>query len=241
MSSPAPSSPVPPHNQVGAGGGGPGTDHLRQRGHRLHDRPGRDRADRPGSVDGGGAAVGRAGRGEPAADRPVGQSSQVRQAVPGGLLHDRAARDDPGDPPLPRVRDDQGDRADDGRADGRPFRHRDPDHHRRATRAADRGARAGPETDPADRRCVGGAEGDQGSDGVPVRCRGLHVAGGADLQDLRRQFDLGRPRRALPARVRGVGDRLQDRGHDRAGGRDPARQPAADQGRAAVHALPSRR
>ena len=31
---------------IGAGGG-PGTDHLRQRGHRLHDRPGGDRADRP--------------------------------------------------------------------------------------------------------------------------------------------------------------------------------------------------
>ena len=32
-----------------------------------------------------------------------------------------------------------------------------------------------------------------------------------------------------------VGDRVQDRGHHRAGGRDPARQPAAGEGRAAVH------
>ena len=54
-------------------------------------------------------------------------------------------------------------------------------------------------------------------------------------------LDLGRPQRALPAGVRGVGDRLQDRGHDRPGGRDPARQPAADQSRPAVHALPGRR
>ena len=35
------------------------------------------------------------------------------------LLHHRAARHDPGHPPLPRLRADQGHRADDGRADRR--------------------------------------------------------------------------------------------------------------------------
>ena len=99
----------------------------------------------------------------------------------------------------------------------------------------------GPETDPADRRRVGGAEGDQGSDGVPVRRRGVDVAGGQDLQGIRRRLDLGGPQRALPAGVGGVGDRVQDRGHDRPSGRDPARQPAADQSRPAIHPLPSRR
>jgi hypothetical protein len=49
-------------------GGGPGTDHLRQRGRRLHHRPGCDRADRPGSADDGGAAAGRPGVAE---NRPL--------------------------------------------------------------------------------------------------------------------------------------------------------------------------
>ena len=221
--------------------GGPGTDHLRQRGNRLHDRPGGHRADRTGSADRGGAAVGRPGRRKPAPDRAVEQPSQVRQAVPGALLHHGAAGHDPGHPPLPRFRADQGDRADDGRADGGAFRHRHPDDHRRAARPADRGARTGTQTDQADRRRVGGAEGDQGSDGVPVRHRGVDVAGGSDLQGIRRRFDLGRAQRALPAGVRGVGHRLQDRRHDRPSGRDPARQPRADQSRAAVHPLPGRR
>ena len=195
----------------------------------------------PRSADRGGTAVGRPGRREPAPDRAVEQPSEVRQAVPGGLLHHGAAGHDPGDPPLPRFGADQGDRADDGRADGRAFRHRDPDDHRRAARPADRGTRTGTQTDPADRRRVGGAEGDQGSDGVPVRHRGVDVAGGQDLQGIRRGLDLGGPQRALPAGVGGVGDRLQDRGHDRPSGRDPARQPGADQSRPAVHPLPGRR
>ena len=43
------------------------------------------------------------------------------------------------------------------------------------------------------------------------------------------------PHGAVPAGGGCVGDRVQDRGHHRAGGRDPARQPAAGEGRAAVH------
>ena len=50
---------------IGAGGG-PGADHLRQRGDRLHDRAGRDRADRAGSADGRRAAAGRPDRRKPA-------------------------------------------------------------------------------------------------------------------------------------------------------------------------------
>ena len=71
--------------------------------------------------------------------------------------------------------------------------------------------------------------------------RGVDVAGGQDLQGIRRRFDFGGAQRALPAGLGGVGDRLQDRGHDRPSGRDPARQPGADQSRPAVHPLPSRR
>ena len=223
-----------PAGPVGAGGG-PGTDHLRQRRHRLHRRPGGYRADRAGSADGGGAAAGRPGRGEPAPDRALEQPPQVRHAVRGALLYHRAAGHDPGHPRLPGFGDDQGDRPGDGRADGDAFRHRHPDHHRRGARPADRGARTGAQTDQEDRRRLGGAEGDQGSDGVPVRCRGVHVAGRADLQEVRRQLHLGGAPRALPARVRGVGHRIQDRRHHRPSRRDPARQPGADQGRAAVH------
>ncbi len=67
------------------------------------------------------------------------------------------------------------------------------------------GLRAGPETHPADRAGVGGAEGDQGSDGVPRRRRRVHLAGGADLQTLWRRVDTGRPDIALPAGLRCVG------------------------------------
>ena len=82
-------------------------------------------------------------------------------------------------------------------------------------RPADRGARAGAQADQEDRRGVGGAEGDQGSDGVPVRRGGVHVAGRADLQEVRRRLHLGGAPRALPAGVRGVGHRIQDRRHHR--------------------------
>ena len=76
----------------------------------------------------------------------------------------------------------------------------------------------GPETHPADHRGVGGTEGDQGGDGLPAGRRGVHVAGGADLQAVRRCLDRGGPQRAVPAGRRRVGDRVQDRGRHRAGG-----------------------
>src|SRR5690348_9941867 len=58
---------------------------------------------------------------------------------------------------------------------------------------------------------VGGAEGDQGSYGVPVRCGGVHLAGRADLQEVRRRLHHDRAQRAVPAGVGGVGDWVQDR------------------------------
>ena len=82
-----------------------------------------------------GPAPRRPGRRKPAPDRAVEQPSQVRQAVPGGLLHHGAAGHDSGHPPLPRFRADQGDRTDDGRADGGALRHRGLGDHRRAARA----------------------------------------------------------------------------------------------------------
>src|SRR2546423_351429 len=78
-----------------------------------------------------------------------------------GLGWGRAAGHDPGHPRLPGVRVDQGDRPGDGRADGGPFRHRHPGHHRTPAGPADRGARAGTQAGPEDRRRMGGAEGDQ--------------------------------------------------------------------------------
>ena len=101
--------------------------------------------------------------------------------------------------------------------------------------------RAGPETHRDDRAGVGGAEGHQGGDGLPARRRGVDVAGGADLQEVRRRVDLRGAERAVPAGRRGVGDRVQDRRRDRPGGRDPARQPAAGAGRHPVHAVRGRR
>src|SRR5262249_48141784 len=78
-----------------------------------------------------------------------------RRAVPSASLCPGAAGDDPGHPPLPGVGVDQRDRPGDGRADGGPFRHRHPGRHRAPAGPADRGARAGAQADPEDRRCVG--------------------------------------------------------------------------------------
>ena len=107
--------------------------------------------------------------------------------------------------------------------------------------AAGRGARAGPEAHRDDRAGVGGAEGHQGGDGLPAGRRGVDVAGGADLQEVRRRVDRGGAQRAVPAGRRRVGHRVQDRRHDRPGGRDPARQPAAGAGRHPVHPVRGRR
>ena len=49
---------------------------------------------------------------------------------------------------------------------------------------------SGAETHGDDRAGVGGAEGHQGGDGLPARRRGVHLAGGADLQEVRRRVDL---------------------------------------------------
>ena len=151
----------------------------------------------------------------------------VRPAVRGRVLHHRAAGHDPGHPALPGLRADQGHRPDDGRADRRPLRRRHPRGDREGARAADRGARPGPQAHQDDRRRLGGAEGDQGGDGLPPGRRGVHLDRGADLQAVRRRVDLGRAQRAVPAGRRRVGHRLQDRRHDRPGGRHPARQPAS--------------
>jgi len=47
---------------------------------------------------------------------------------------------------------------------------------------------------------------------------GVHVAGGPDLQAVRRWVDRRGPHRAVPAGERRVGDRVQNRGHHREGG-----------------------
>ena len=72
-------------------------------------------------------------------------------------------------------------------------------------------------------------------------CRGVHLDRGADLQEVRRRVHRRVVKhRALPAGRRRVGHRVQDRRHDRAGGRHPARQPAAGQGRPAVYPVRGR-
>ena len=182
-----------------------------------------------------GRAAGRAAGGEPAAGGPVGLAPAVRQAVRGRVLHHGAAGHDPGHPALPRLGADQGDRPADRRPDRRALRRGHPAGDRGGAGAAGRGAGPGPEAHRDDRRRVGGAEGHQGGDGLPAGRRGVHLARGADLQEVRRRLDLGGAERAVPAGRRRVGHRVQDRRHDRPGGRDPARQPAAGQGRPPVH------
>src|SRR5690348_12651247 len=94
-----------PRTPCGAGtvgDGGAGTVDVCERGDRLHGGPGGDRPG-VGSADRGRrAARGAAGR-EPADAGLVVVASAVRAAVRGGVVHDGAARHDPGYPPLPRL------------------------------------------------------------------------------------------------------------------------------------------
>jgi hypothetical protein len=133
---------------------------------------------------GGRAAAGGPARREPTPAGPLDQPPSVRPPIPGRDLHHRAARDHPGDPPLPRLGADQGDRPQDGRADRRPLRPRHPGGDRAVARAAGRGARPWPQTHQDDHRRLGRAAGHQGGDGLPAGRWGVHVAWGADLQDL---------------------------------------------------------
>ena len=160
---------------------------------------------------------------------------QVRPAVRGALLRHGAARHGRGHPEVPGLGPDQGHRPGDGRADGGPFRRGHHARHRRRAGPADRGSRAGPQAHRDDRRRLGRAEGDQGSDDLPARRRGVDVAGGADLQEIRRRVGGRGAVRAVPAGRGRVGHRVQDRGHDRRRGRHRPRQPGADQGRAGLH------
>ena len=160
---------------------------------------------------------------------------EVRQAVRGALVHHGAAGHHPGHPAIPGLGPDQGHRPGDGRAHGHPLRRRHHAHHRRRARPPDRGRRPGAQAHRDDHRRLGRAESHQGGDGVPARCRGVHLAGGADLQEVRRRVCLRGARRAVPAGLRCVGHRLQDRRHHRRGGRHRQGQPGTDQGRAGLH------
>ncbi len=107
---------------------------------------------------------------------------------------------------------DQGHRAGDGRAHGGAFRRGHHARHRGRARPADRGRRAGPQAHRDDRRRLGRAEGDQGSDDLPPRRRRVDVAGGADLQEVRRRVGLvvrHEPYR-LAADVWGIGFKTAD-------------------------------
>ena len=163
----------------------------------------------------GRAAARRADRRVPPAARPLVVPPEVRPAVRGGLLRHGAARHRRGHPEIPGLGPDQGHRPGHGRTHGRALRRGHHARHRRRAGPAGRGRRAGPQAHRDDRRRLGRAEGDQGSDDLPPGRRGVHLAGGADLQEIRRRVGLGRAQRAVPAGRRRVGDRVQDRGHHR--------------------------
>ena len=214
------------HDRAGRAGPGHGA-RAGQRGHRAHHR--------------GRAAAWRADRRVAPAARPVVLPPEVRPAVRGPLLHDRAARDRAGHPPVPGVRPDQGHRPGDGRADGGPLRRRHHARHRRRARPPGRGSRPRPEAQRADQGRVGRAEGHQGGNDLPAGRRRLHVAGGEDLQEVRRRVDRHRQAAALPAGRGHLGHRLQDRRHDRRLGRHREGQPRADQGRPRLYPVRGRR
>ena len=174
-------------------GRGAGAGHVRQSRDRVHDRPDRARTrfwGRRGAGHGGRAAARRAGGRVLAADRPVVIPPQVRPAVRGALLRHGAARHGRGHPEVPGLGPDQGHRPGDGRADGGALRRGHHARHRRRAGPADRGRRAGPQAHRDDRRRLGRAEGDQGGDDLPARRRRVDVAGGADLQEIRRRLGL---------------------------------------------------
>ena len=222
-------------------GRGPGAGHVRQPRDRVHDRPYRTRTRRRGTDHRGRAAARRADRRVPAPARPLVVPPEVRPAVRGGFLRHGAARHRRRHPEVPRLGPDQGHRPGHGRTHGRAFRRGHHARHRRRAGPPDRGGRAGPQAHREDRRRLGRAEGHQGGDDLPPGRRGLDVAGGADLQEIRRRVGPGRPRRAVPAGRRRVGDRVQDRRHDRHVGRHRPGQPGADQGRPGLHPVRGRR
>ena len=123
------------------------------------------------------------------------------------LLRHGAARHRRGHPEIPGLGPDQGHRPGHGRTHGRALRHRHHARHRRRAGPPGRGRRAGPQADRDDRRRLGRAEGDQGGDDLPAGRRGIHLARGADLQEIRRRVGLRRPQRAVPAGRRRAGDR----------------------------------
>ena len=83
------------------------------------------------SADGGGPLLGAQVGREPAADRALGLAPKYGRQFEVRVLHHRAAGHDPGHPPVPGLRADQGHRSEDGRADRRPLRRRHPGGHRR--------------------------------------------------------------------------------------------------------------
>ena len=210
----------------GGAGGGAGAADLCQRGDRVHDRPGRDRARGPDLLTVVGALLG-AQPGESlrlqgwwSSHPQYGRQFEVR------LLHHGAAGDDPGHPPLPRLRADQGHRAGVRRADRRALRPGHAADHRGRAGPAGRGAGAGPETHREDHRGVGGAEGDQGGDDLPAGRRGVHLDRGADLQEVRRRLDqrgARTSRTGWPPTCGGSGSRPPTRSRRRSGSRTTAR------------------
>ena len=78
-----------------------------------------------------------------------------------------------------------------------PLRRRHHARHRRRARPPDRGPRPRPEAHRADQGRLGRAEGDQGGHDLPAGRRRLHVAGGEDLQEVRRRVDR-RPSSSSP-------------------------------------------
>ena len=178
----------------------PGAHHVRQRGERLHGRPGRHRQRRRRPPHRRRRAARRPGRRVPADGGPLGLPPAVRQAVHRGELHDHAARHRPGHPPLPRLGPGQGHRPRLRRPHHPALRPGHPADHRGGAQAAHRGARPRPQAHQEDRRRLGGAEGDQGGHALPPDRRGVHLHRRAHLQEVRRRLDLRRQEPAVPAR-----------------------------------------
>ena len=219
--------------EPGGSGGRAGADHVRQRGDRLHGRPGRHRPRRRRSAHGRrGAARRPAGR-VPAHGGPLGLPSAVRQAVHRRELHDRAAR--PPSRASAAISAPAWSRASARSSPTASSQHFGLDTLQVIEEEPERLIEVpglGPKRTKKIADGLGGAEGDQGGDGLPPGRRGVHLHRGAHLQEVRRRLDLGGEEPAVPARRRRLGHRLPDRRQDRPVRRHPARQPGAGQGRA---------
>ena len=154
----------------------------------------------------------------------LGQRPPAWAAVQGCLPESGPADHARGYPALSRLRHDQGHRPGLRQQAGRGVRRGRVRRHRADTRAAAGGGRHRAQAGRTHPGWLGRAEGDPRDHAVPAQPWGRHLAGGADLQDLRCRCGPADHREPLPPGPRHPRHRLQDGRSDRPAARASRRR-----------------